>query len=113
MNTDTAPSPEAAELGRRIKTAREAKGLSQEDLAGAVGVRSGIVSRWENGRNVPRLKRLAEIADVLDCDVGYFTARLNGSAPPRDGTGLAAIERRLAALERKLDEALGRRRERR
>lgn len=102
----TVVDPEAVELGRRIKTTREARGLSQEDLARAVGVRAGIVSRWENGKNVPRLKRLTQIAAALDHDVSYFTAQLDSPALDGDGSGLAAIERRLAALDEKVERLL-------
>ena len=52
---------DAAETGRRIKRAREARGWDQQDLADAltrqrggkrVGVRS--VGRWERGETTPR-----------------------------------------------------------
>ncbi len=35
-------------IGNRISKFRKAKGLTQEDLAGKLGVSSQAVSKWEN-----------------------------------------------------------------
>lgn len=37
----------------QIKTVRRQLGLSQEELAHALGVSFATVNRWENGRTVP------------------------------------------------------------
>lgn len=36
-------------IGEQIKTARKAKGVSQEELAVRLGVVCQTVSKWENG----------------------------------------------------------------
>ena len=107
------PSPggteveQATEIGRRIAAARRAKGMSQEELADAVGVRAGIVSRWETGKNIPRIQRLGEIAEKLGQDVGYFTAQLDGPAPANgDGQALEAIRREVGELRELVERAL-------
>lgn len=53
------------EHGRRLKGLREAVGLSQEQLAEAVGVSKGQVSRWENGVNSPGGEKLTQLATIL------------------------------------------------
>lgn len=53
------PRDQWAELRRRA-------GLSQNELADAVGVTSGTLSRWEQGICSPRGAHIAEYAEVLD-----------------------------------------------
>jgi len=49
-----------------IKAARDAKGLSMEQVAAAVGVRSWqTVQQWENGKTAPSRKRIQKVAEVL------------------------------------------------
>lgn len=52
-------------IGRRLAEARKAAGLSQEDLATKVGVRSGTISRYERGAFQPRTDKLEPIVDAL------------------------------------------------
>jgi transcriptional regulator with XRE-family HTH domain len=44
-----------AAIGRRLKEARQAAGLSQADLAGEFKVRRQLISAWECGRSNPTL----------------------------------------------------------
>jgi transcriptional regulator with XRE-family HTH domain len=45
---------------------RESAGLSQEDVAQAVGVRRESVSRWETGIRAPRGQLLVAYTEVLE-----------------------------------------------
>lgn len=60
-------------MGERIKTLREARGLTQEQLGKAVGVTKGAVSAWETGnaQNV-RLVTFLKLLDVLRTDYEYL-----------------------------------------
>lgn len=50
----------------RIKKARADKGLSMEQLAAAVGVKSWqTIQQWENGKTAPSRKRMEIVASVL------------------------------------------------
>lgn len=56
------------EVGKRIRTLRTAKGLTQEELGKLLGVKKAAVQKYENG-SVENLKRvtvikLSEIFDV-------------------------------------------------
>lgn len=51
-------------LGRRIRTIRMARGMTQAELARATGVSRREVQNWEAGRRDPR-SRLADIAAAL------------------------------------------------
>ncbi|WP_303001956.1 helix-turn-helix domain-containing protein [Dialister invisus] len=53
-------------IGTRIKEAREAKGLTQEQLAEMVGLSSTHISVIERGVKAPKLETFIEIANALD-----------------------------------------------
>ena len=48
---------------------RQAKGITQWQLAEKIGVRQESVAQWETGKTAPRFDRLIEIAKALDCSV--------------------------------------------
>lgn len=56
--------------GFKIRQSRLRKGLSQSQLARAVGVSERNVVRWETGRNQPRIEHLVRIAEVCGVNVG-------------------------------------------
>lgn len=49
----------------RIKDLREAKGLTQEQVAQKLGVTQGTIAHWESGARTPTLTNMVKIADVL------------------------------------------------
>ena len=55
------------EIGQRIRRYRKACGLSQEALAGRVGISVTHMSHIETGNSVPSLKTLIDIINALDC----------------------------------------------
>ena len=52
-----------------IRERREALGLSQTELAEAVGISAKSLSRYESGERDPRASDLVKIADALGCSV--------------------------------------------
>lgn len=69
-------------IGDRIRQAREAMGLSQEDLAARVdGVSRVAVSQWENGESRPRDKRLEKIAQALHLDYEWLRTGVKSASP--------------------------------
>lgn len=67
-------------LGKRVAMAREAKGLTQGQLADAVGMKQTAIGEIEAGR-VRRPKKLREIAAALDCDEGALLGERRGEDP--------------------------------
>lgn len=51
----------ATDIGGAIRAWRRAAGLSQAGLAERIGTTQSAVSRWEHGREEPRLSTLAAI----------------------------------------------------
>ena len=56
-----------ADIGKRIRACRLAKGMTQEQLANEVGVVVTHISHIETGNSVPSLKTLIDIINALDC----------------------------------------------
>lgn len=50
------------ELGKKIKTLRVKRGITQEALANALGVTAQTISKWENEITMPDISLLPEIA---------------------------------------------------
>lgn len=60
-------------IGRKVKTLRDARKWSQEDLASVAGVHRNTVSNIETGHDV-MLSNLDAIAGALGVDVSTLTA---------------------------------------
>ena len=68
-------------IGQRIKQARLAKNLTQEDLAEKIDISVAFLSRVERGNSHINLKRLNQICGLLDVSEGYI---LNGASSNAD-----------------------------
>ena len=64
------PLPEL--VGAQIRTARDAEGLTQGELAEGVGRTRAAVSLWEAGERMPSVDDLLAVAAVLDRPVEFF-----------------------------------------
>ena len=56
-------------IGKRIALLRKEKGLTQEDLANAMGVSPQAVSKWENDQTCPDISALPKLAQLLEVSV--------------------------------------------
>ncbi len=75
--------PPTAELGARIRAARLAQGLTQDQLARAVGVTRSAVAQWETGRAGQVGGNLARIARFLGTSAAYLlTGEPEAGGPP-------------------------------
>ena len=59
-------------FGTQLRLARKRKGLTQKDLADAVGARHNTVSNWEAGRNRPDPDTVRLLCTLLEVDSNYF-----------------------------------------
>lgn len=62
-------------IGQTISTYRKLNGLSQEELAGIVGVSAGAVSKWERDISFPDLDVLCNLADYFQITVDELLGR--------------------------------------
>lgn len=65
MAPDADYSDRAATFGDRVAHAREARGMSQADLARKLGLRTTTIASWEEDRSEPRANKLQMLAGVL------------------------------------------------
>ncbi|MDO5016564.1 MAG: XRE family transcriptional regulator [Eubacteriales bacterium] len=59
-------------FGQRLKTAREAQGLSQQDLAEKVGTSKSMISAYENGQSDPRQSVIPVLAKSLRVSIEWL-----------------------------------------
>src|SRR6187455_343605 len=59
-------------LGRRLRRRRRLLGLTQQQLAGACGVRFQQIQKYECAANRMSAARLWQLAEVLEVPVSYF-----------------------------------------
>jgi transcriptional regulator with XRE-family HTH domain len=74
--------------GEELRRRRDALGMSQEQLADALGVYQTTITRWETGgREIrhPRILALALDALALRMGAGRFDPNAARSAPEQDG----------------------------
>lgn len=93
-------SNEAATFGDRLSAAREAAGLTQEELAARLGVRMTTLQAWEDDGAEPRGNRLQMLAGMLNVSLMWL---MSGEGDGLDGPASGDTEENAnAALRREL-----------
>src|SRR5690606_28773241 len=89
------------ELGHRLRTLREERGLTQQAVARAAGIATDMVSRLENGHySSPGLRTLLRIADGMGITVATLLPDVQTVIQPSAET---AVRARLSALIHRLE----------
>ena len=82
------------ELGNTIRALRKARGMTQEQLAQALGVTVGAVYKWESDRCAPDLSLLVELADLFDTSVDVLLGvKLRGNSMKETVERMKALRR--------------------
>jgi transcriptional regulator with XRE-family HTH domain len=76
---DRGPNPVDIHVGQRIRARRKALGVSQERLAGELGLTFQQVQKYERGANRVSASKLWEIARALGADLSSFFEGLNAA----------------------------------
>ncbi len=101
-------------LGGRLVYAREAAGLTIDEVAVQLGVAGKTVANWENDRTEPRSNRLALLAGLLGVSPTWLLAG-HGTAPRDAANGengelldeVVRIKQEAARLLRRIDSLSG------
>ena len=91
-------------LGERIREQRKARGMSQEMVAGHLGVSRQAVAKWESGQSAPSAENLHRLAELLDTTAGSLLDS------PAVGSGAAEQAYALLRAEREAERRRSRRR---
>lgn len=59
----------------RLKQLRIKKNIKQQDLAKALNITKQSVSNWENGKRLPNIEVLIQLADFYNCSLDYLVGR--------------------------------------
>ncbi|WP_343079108.1 helix-turn-helix transcriptional regulator [Ostreiculturibacter nitratireducens] len=90
-------------FGDRLAAARQAQGLSREDLARRTGIRLATLSAWENGRGEPASNRLQMLAGMLNVSIMWLlTGEGEGLPEPADRDAMPEKVRDVVLEIRKL-----------
>jgi transcriptional regulator with XRE-family HTH domain len=58
-----------AQIAEQVAAQRQARGLSQQELAHITGTTQSAIARLEKGGRPPRIDTLLRIAQALECDL--------------------------------------------
>ncbi len=53
----------------RVREAREAKGITQDELSDAIGISRQSIKKWEHNQTMPKIDVLVRVANYLGCTV--------------------------------------------
>lgn len=84
------------QIGQRIRLARERRGLTQTELAHALGKNATTISNYENGSRTLPITELPKLAQTLHVPIGYF---FTFSVTPEASTGVEDILEALVAQD--------------
>jgi transcriptional regulator with XRE-family HTH domain len=86
-------------MGQRVRDRRQAIGMSQRELADALGITFQQVQKYERGTNRISFSRLVEIAGALNISIAELAAGLEPGEPSPDAATLNALRNEEGALE--------------
>lgn len=89
-------------LATRLRAARRRAGLTQRQVADALGISEAVYWRYENQRTMPSVTRLYELSVALDCPVDELLGQdvLAPGPPPAPPTDPLPLRRALRRLRR-------------
>lgn len=96
-------SEEAATFGDRMAGAREAMGMTQQELARRLGVKLKTVVGWEEDLSEPRANKLQMLAGMLNVSIMWLlTGRGEGLDAPAEQDPLPENAQKLLSELRKM-----------
>lgn len=91
----TSTEVSSMKIGSNIAALRKEKGITQEELANALGVSAQAVSKWENNSSCPDVSLLTVIADYFGVTVDALlrsgAEEITRADPPSTDNNAAAV----------------------
>lgn len=97
----------AYEVGRMVRELREARGLSQRQLAERMGTTQSVVGRLESGGSRPTLATLERVADALSLQLEIRFHEGQAGHNDRRGRAVGRAARPTQRAERRSSAARG------
>ena len=91
------------QIATRLRTIREARGLSQDDLAAMIERSVDAISNVERGKNLPGLETLFAMAENLGLSLTDLVGDLPGKT--RSSAKRVGLETELAEIGRQLSDS--------
>ena len=63
---------ELKQFGTRISVCRQNKNMTQEEMAGRLGITAQALSKWERGISLPDIAMTADISRLLGVSTDYL-----------------------------------------
>ena len=73
-------------LGKKVKLLRLEKGISQTDMAEAIGLSQTNLSNMESGRTAITIQNLFKMREVLGCKMRDFFVDFDGTVSAEQGS---------------------------
>lgn len=70
------PTQPSLVFPERLRSAREYRGLNQQELAGRAGLQPSAISHFETGTRKPSFDNLHLLAETLDVTIDYLLGRV-------------------------------------
>lgn len=99
------------DMGTRIRDARIAKKLTQEELAKMIGVTKGSIAHYEKNVSIPKVELLYPLMAALDVDANYLYGVMKNPSPvmlsPREKQIIIEYRKMSAPEKKRFDMMLG------
>ena len=99
------------DIGSRIKEARLAANMTQDELARKIGVSKNAISNYEHGVSTPKVELLCGIMKHLNVDANYLYGYTKNPAPmmlaPRERQIILEYRKMSAPEKKRFDMMLG------
>lgn len=87
-------------FGEKLRECREAKGLSQKELAQMLKTSYSVIGKYERDEMQPSIEAAKKIAKLVDTTVGYLLDEVSGMDVLKDTTMLRRLND-ISALKEK------------
>ncbi len=96
-------------IPKRIRSAREMRGISQQELAKKCGFAQTMLSHIERGTRLPRVDKVRTIAETLEVSADYLLGLSGSTATSKEGIGdaFSRLSSERQEIVRKMIEELG------
>jgi len=71
------------DIGGRLRTVRETRGLTQRDLAGRAGLTNGAISLIEQNKSSPSVSSLKRLLDAIPMTMSEFFSEVEETGAPK------------------------------